>query len=232
MVTASDRLAFALDVDSLELAREWVDQLKHDVGVFKVGLELFVRFGPAAVKVVTDQGAKCFLDLKLHDIPETVGRSVKSACDLGVNYLTIHASGGRGMLERAAKDAGSELQLLAVTVLTSMSEEALVELGFHDGLASTARRFAALAVDSGVHGMVCSAQEVAMLRKAHPSGYFVTPGIRPAGAAINDQVRVATAKSAIESGSNLLVVGRPIRDAHDPVLMARTIVSEIASASG
>lgn len=227
-----DQLAFALDVDSLELASEWVQRLKHDVGVFKVGLELFVRFGPAAVKVVTDSGAKCFLDLKLHDIPETVGKSVRSARDLGVHFLTVHAGGGRAMLERAAVEAGSSLQLLAVTVLTSLSEEAVKELGFTESLSVIADRFARIAASSGVTGMVCSAQEVSSLRRAHPTACLVTPGIRPAGSSLGDQVRVATAKSAIEAGSSLLVVGRPIRDAADPVAMARTIVSEINAARG
>jgi orotidine-5'-phosphate decarboxylase len=233
MELGRQQLAFALDVDTLELAREWVDRLKNEVGVFKVGLELFVRFGPAAVKVVTDQHAQCFLDLKLHDIPETVGRSVRSACDLGVNYLTLHASGGRAMLERAASEtasASTKMQLLAVTVLTSLDDQALEQIGFAAPSTASVARLARLATDCGVTGLVCSAHEVASLRKAHPNACLVTPGIRPIGAATGDQLRVATAKSAIESGSTLLVVGRPIRDASDPVAAARAIVAEIQAA--
>lgn len=227
---AKDRLAFALDVDDLEQARAWVVRLREHVGVFKVGLELFVKFGPAAVAVVREQGARCFLDLKLHDIPETVGRAVRSAAETGADLLTVHASGGRAMLERAAIEGRGRVDILAVTALTSLDHHALSDLGIHGQTDDVVRRWTAIATASGVRGVVCSAHEARVVRTMFPDLFIVTPGIRPAGTDAGDQARIASAAAAIAAGSDLLVVGRPIRDARDPEAMAASIVAEIEAA--
>lgn len=225
-----DRLAFALDVDNLDDARAWVDRLRDHVGVFKVGLELFVRFGPAAVDVVRSKDARCFLDLKLHDIPETVARAVRAAADTGAEFLTLHASGGRSMLERAAIEGRGRVHLLAVTALTSLDDHALNDLGFGGNTEDAVRRWASMAVASNVRGVVCSAHEAKGLRAMLPNLFIVTPGIRLTGGAAGDQARIATARDAVLAGADLLVVGRPIRDASDPVAAAQSIVKEIESA--
>lgn len=227
---AKDRLAFALDVDDLDQARGWVARLAPHVGVFKIGLELFVRFGPRAVDVVREAGGRCFLDLKLHDIPETVGRAVRSAAETGAEFLTVHASGGRSMLERAAIDADGRVKLLAVTALTSLDDRALADLGFHGNAEDAVRRWTAIAVASAVRGVVCSAREAQGIRATFPDVFIVTPGIRPAGSDAGDQARIASAFDAVRAGADLLVVGRPIRDAKDPEAAASALVKEIESA--
>jgi len=237
MQSARDRLAFPLDYPNLAEARRGAERVVGSAGVLKVGLELFVREGPAAVRLGEELGAAIFLDLKLHDIPETVERAVASAVGLGVRYLTLHAAGGPRMLEGAARRVereGSKLTLLAITVLTSLDDADLQATGCMDGTAAQALRLGKLAVDSGVRGLVCSAAEVGQLRAAvGPDVVLVTPGIRPADtAAGDDQKRVGTPGGAIRSGSSLLVVGRPIRDAADPALAARKILDEIVAASG
>jgi len=236
MSAARDRLAFPLDYPSLAEARRGAERVVASVGVLKVGLELFVREGPSAVRLGEELGAAVFLDLKLHDIPETVERAVASAAGLGVRYLTLHAAGGPRMLEVAARRVESEnssLTLLAVTVLTSLDDGDLRAIGCHDGTAAQALRLAKLAVSSGVRGLVCSAAEVRHLREAlGPDIVLVTPGIRPADSpGGDDQKRVGTPASAIRDGSSVLVVGRPIRDAPDPALAARRILDEISAAS-
>ena len=232
---ARGRLAFALDYPTLDAARAGAEQVSESVGVLKVGLELFVRAGPSAVAIGRDLGCDVFLDLKLHDIPETVDRAVGSAIDLGVRYLTLHAGGGRRMLEQAAKRVqteGVDLTLLAVTVLTSLDDEDLASVGVRSSSAEQALRLGKLAVDAGVGGLVCSTREVGAIRDAlGPETTLVTPGIRPAfAAAANDQKRTGSPASAIAAGASLLVVGRPIRDAEDPPIAARTVALEIASA--
>lgn len=202
------------------------------VGVVKVGLELFVSAGPSVVKAVAAGGQRVFLDLKLHDIPETVARAVERAAALGVSFLTLHAGGGRAMMEAAARAArGSELRLLAVTALTSLDQEALVEVGVERPLEDHVVRLARLAAASGIDGLVASAREVARLRAELPNAFVVTPGIRPAGkVAQDDQARVATPGAAIRDGSSLLVVGRPLRDAQDRAAAARSLHDEVAEA--
>lgn len=199
--------------------------------MLKVGLELFVREGPRATLLGSELGCDVFLDLKLHDIPETVERAVASAAELGVRYLTVHASGGAAMLERAARRAaGSGLTLLAVTVLTSLDASDLRATGVGAAPEEHALRLARLAVDAGIPGLVCSSAEVGALRAAlGPRVILVTPGIRMANMG-DDQKRIGTPRSAIRAGSSLLVVGRPIRDAADPSEAARGIVREIAEA--
>ena len=233
-MSARDRLVFPLDYATLDEARRGAALVADAVGVLKVGLELFVREGASAARIGGDYGASVFLDLKLHDIPETVERAVASATSFGVRYLTLHASGGPKMLERAARRAEKEdpnLVLLAVTVLTSLDGADLEAVGVPDDPASQALRLARLALASGVRGFVCSASEVATLRRELGADVtLVTPGIRPAGGDAGDQKRVATPESAIRAGSSLLVVGRPIRDDPDPGAAARRIVDEIARA--
>jgi orotidine-5'-phosphate decarboxylase len=234
MTAPRDRLAFPLDYATLDEARRGAALVAESVGVLKVGLELFVREGAPAARIGEEFGSSVFLDLKLHDIPETVERAVASASSFGVRYLTLHAGGGPKMLERAARRAEKEdpnLVLLAVTVLTSLDAADLEAVGVHDDPASQAARLARLAFASGIRGFVCSASEVATLRRELGTDVtLVTPGIRPAGGDAGDQKRVATPEAAIRAGSSLLVVGRPIRDDRDPTAAARRIVDEIARA--
>jgi orotidine-5'-phosphate decarboxylase len=235
MSASRHRLAFPLDYPTLDEARHGAGLVAASVGVLKVGLELFVKEGPLAVRLGVDLNAAIFLDLTLHDIPETVERAVASATDLGVRYLTVHAAGGPKMLERAVARADRErtgLEILAVTVLTSLDEADLRAIGCPDGPGPQALRLAKLAVSVGVPGLVCSSAEVGALRRElGPEVTLVTPGIRPAGEGKqDDQKRVGTPASAIRDGSSLLVVGRPIRDAQDPALAAKRILDEIADA--
>ena len=230
---ARERLVLALDVPSLSDAAPLL-ALGEEVGVFKVGLELFVASGPAAVEAVHRVGAACFLDLKLHDIPATVGHAVRAACALGARYLSVHASAGPSALQAAAEAArGSETTLLAVTALTSLDGDELSAIGMSSDPAAVVRRLAELAHQHGIGGFVCSPREVALVREvAGPDAIVVTPGVRPTGAAVGDQRRVATPTEAIVGGADLLVIGRPIRDAVDPAAAARAIVEEIAAATG
>ena len=232
--TAASRFAYALDYPSLEAAQEGAELVQGIVGVLKVGLELFVHAGPGAVEMARATGAAVFLDLKLHDIEKTVERAVATASGLGVKYLTVHASGGPGMLEAAAIRAekeGAGLQLLAVTVLTSLASFELQAVGINATPAEQVLRLARLAQSAGISGLVCSTGEVAQLRQElGPEPILVTPGIRPAFAAAGDQKRVGTPAEAIRAGASLLVVGRPIRDAERPREAAQAIATEIAAA--
>ncbi|MEB2312898.1 MAG: orotidine-5'-phosphate decarboxylase [Sorangiineae bacterium] len=234
LATARRRLAFALDYPSLAEARTGASRVREHAGVLKVGLELFVREGAPAVALGEQLGCEVFLDLKLHDIPETVERAVASACGLGARYLTLHAAGGPRMLEAAAGRAereGTGLVLLAVTVLTSLDAADLAATGVSGSPAEQALRLARLARGAGIPGLVCSAAEVGALREAlGPEPVLVTPGIRPSGASAGDQKRTGSPGGAIRAGSSLLVVGRPIRDAAEPAVAAQALVSEIAEA--
>lgn len=237
MSEGSRRLAFALDVPTLTEAEVWLDRLGDAVGVYKVGLELFIAAGPAAVRAVKRRGSACFLDLKLHDIPTTVARAVTTAAELEVDFLTLHATSGGAALSAAHRAReGSDLRLLAVTALTSLDAAALGRLGWENTVAEYVRRSAEIALDSGVRGFVSSASECPQLKALGGEGTFVvTPGIRPASedgsASHHDQKRVSTPAMAIGKGSDLLVVGRPIRDARDPLATARSIASSIEAAS-
>ncbi|MGK4004832.1 orotidine-5'-phosphate decarboxylase [Sorangium sp. So ce1036] len=232
---ARRRLVFPLDYASLDEARAAAARVAPSIGVLKVGLELFVREGPAAIEIGRELGLDVFLDLKLHDIPQTVGRAVASAAALGVRYLTVHAGGGAEMLKRAAQEAARSqgLILLAVTVLTSLDDGDLAAQGVQGSASEHVLRLARLARSAGIHGFVASPHEVPALRQALGQGeLLVTPGIRPGadegGARGDDQKRIATPSAAISAGADLLVVGRPIRDAADPLAAARAIVQEIA----
>lgn len=229
-----EKLAFALDYPTLADARRGAELVAPSAGVLKVGLELFVAEGPACARAASDLGRQLFLDLKLHDIPETVERAVASACALGASFLTVHASGGPKMLERAAARVareGAPLTLLAVTVLTSMDDADLRAIGNADPPSAQVTRLAKLAYSAGVHGFVCSVAEAQSLRnELGASAVIVTPGIRPAGAAAGDQKRVATPADALKAGASVLVVGRPIRDAADPRAAAAAVAAEIREA--
>jgi orotidine-5'-phosphate decarboxylase len=227
------RIALALDVSKESEARALVDELAPHVGVIKIGLELYTAVGPSVISLGKQYGLDVFLDLKLHDIPETVERAVAAACDHGVRYLTVHASGGPRMLRRAverAANASSTTTILAVTVLTSIDDEEMRAIGVPHTASEHVATLASMAEKQGVRGFVCSPLEVRSLRAAMPGATIVVPGVRPAGASTDDQKRTATPASTIADGADLVVVGRPIRDAKDRVAAARAIADEIRSA--
>jgi orotidine-5'-phosphate decarboxylase len=227
------RIVFPLDYASLAEAREGAAIVGPAVGVLKVGLELFTREGPASLGLGRALGLDMFADLKLHDIPETVERAIGAVAACGARYVTVHAGGGSAMLaravERAAKESGGTLMVIAVTCLTSLDEADLAAFGVAGDIQEHVLRLARLAWSAGVRGFVCSPREAALLRGAlGAEATLVTPGVRPLGSAIGDQKRVATPTQAIAAGSDLIVVGRPIRDAKDPLGAARAIASEVA----
>jgi len=231
---ARERIALALDLPSLEAARPLLGRLSSEVGCVKVGLELFTAEGPRAVEAVHESGAACFLDLKLHDIPATVSRACAAAARLGVRYLTLHASAGPAALA-AAREAvdGSATRLLAVTALTSLDGAALEAIGMEGDAQAVVRRLAALAAAQGIDGFVCSPAECAVVRGVAGEGaLLVVPGVRPQGKERGDQARVATPAEAIRAGADLLVIGRPIRDAADPCSAVHAIAREIADVTG
>ena len=226
-------LIVALDVGTRQEAVDAVGRIGDAVGFYKIGLELFAAEGPDVVKAVKDLGKRVFLDLKFHDIPRTVERAVRSAGRLGVDLMTIHSVGGRAMI-RAAADAAAEFgevgpRILAVTVLTSLDESDLADVGIVGRTpADQVRAMARFATENGAHGLVCSPKEVGDLSRTLPAGtLFVTPGVRPAGAAVGDQKRVATPAEAVADGATHLVVGRPIMAADDPAAAARVICAEM-----
>lgn len=213
-----DPVAVALDTNNWSQFSQWCGQFGPRVGVLKVGLEAFVRWGERAVEAALAAGGRVFLDLKLHDIPNTVAGAVRAAGDLGVSYLTVHAAGGPEMLAAAVNAAPKALRILAVTVLTHLDEDTLWALDLPGDSGSRARRWAGMARQAGCHGAVCSPLEVATLRRDHPAPFLlVTPGIRqtPVGPG-DDQRRTATAAQALESGADLVVIGRPLTRAADP----------------
>ncbi|HET9280523.1 MAG TPA: orotidine-5'-phosphate decarboxylase [Candidatus Angelobacter sp.] len=226
-----ERLIVALDVSSASAAHSLVQRIGDAAGIYKVGLQLFTAEGPSFVRDLVRSGKRVFLDLKLHDIPNTVSHAVKSAVDLGVHMLTVHASGGAAMLRAATEAAGGKLNVLAVTVLTSLSDEDLEETGIAGRVTDQALRMAALAQNAGCQGIVSSPREALLIRKSLGEGFaIVTPGIRPAGAESNDQQRIATPAQAIVNGASHIVVGRPITHAADPAKAARAIISEMEQA--
>ncbi len=222
-------LILALDVPTREAAAPLLRQLRGSVRWVKIGLQLFTAYGPDYVRAVAGDGYDVFLDLKLHDIPNTVARAVDSLNALPVGMLTVHACGGREMLEAAQKQARPGLLLLGVTVLTSMDAQGLAQTGVSGAPQAQVSRLANLAVASGLKGLVCSPLEVALLRSELPAGTrLVTPGIRPSGeAGSDDQKRVMTPAAAARAGSPHIVVGRPILQASDPAAAARAIAQEL-----
>jgi orotidine-5'-phosphate decarboxylase len=223
-------LIVALDVDTIEEGLALVDELGDSVTWYKIGKQLFTRFGPAAVASIKARGKKVFLDLKYHDIPNTVAQAVKSAAAIGADMTNVHASGGPAMLQAAAKAAGgSNTLLIAVTVLTSMNQEELAAIGITASPMEQVVRLAKLTQAAGVPGIVCSAQEIVPIRAAcGPDFQLVVPGIRPAGADHGDQKRVMTPAEAAQAGANYIVVGRPITAAADPRAAALAILRELA----
>jgi orotidine-5'-phosphate decarboxylase len=224
----SDRLIVALDFPDARAAFALVDRLEGAVRWFKVGLELYIAEGNYLIAELQRRGFSVFLDLKLHDIPHTVGSAVRAASRLGVNLLTVHASGGPEMLAAAVEAADPGLSLLAVTVLTSMDGEQLEATGVHGTTAAQVERLATMAYAYGVRGFVCSPAEVAHLRaQLGHEPLLVIPGIRPEGAALGDQRRVASPAAAMAAGASYLVVGRPITRAVNPLAAARTIQAQM-----
>jgi orotidine-5'-phosphate decarboxylase len=232
-LAAKDRLAVALDFPSEHEAMKLVDRLGNTCQWFKVGMELYYAAGNSIVQQLRDRGFNVFLDLKLHDIPNTVAGAVRSVAQAGASLLTIHASGGAAMMSAAAEAASApgSPRLLAVTVLTSIDANELTGIGIAASPAEQVLRLARLAQASGIDGMVCSAEEVATLRKeTGPNTLLVIPGIRPAGSAVEDQRRIATPAHAIAHGASMLVVGRPITRAANPAEAANAILEEIEHA--
>ncbi len=239
-MTGRDRLIYALDVPSSGEALAWVDRLSGEVGAFKVGLELFVAAGPGLVREIAARGERVFLDLKFHDIPATVAGACEVAGQLGAWLVNLHALAGEAALARGAEAARAGAaraglappQVIAVTVLTSHGPADLEALGLAGPLEDSVLRFAALARRAGLDGVVASAREAPAIRALWPEALIVTPGVRPAGAAAGDQVRVVTPEQARRAGADRVVVGRPIRDAADPVAAARAIGAALDGAGG
>lgn len=213
-----EQLILALDVPDAGEALAWVKRFGNRIGCYKVGLQLFTREGPDLVRELRREGVKVFLDLKYHDIPNTVAKAVESALELDVQFLTLHTSGGPKMCRAAAEAAsGTSLCLLGVTVLTAMDDEDLEAVGLRDRAPEQVMRLARLAADAGAPGLVCSPLEVESLRRRlPPATVLVTPGVRPAGSAAGDQIRIATPEAALASGASHVVIGRPILQAKDP----------------
>jgi orotidine-5'-phosphate decarboxylase len=227
-----NRIIVALDTDSPEAALAAVSVLSGEVGLFKVGMELFPRGGPGLIDRIRSKGAEVFLDLKFHDIPNTVAGAVKSAVAMGVKFATVHASGGRAMLAAAAEAAaGSGTTVLAVTVLTSLDDADLASVGFALPAAEAVERLTGMAVAAGIGGIVCSAKEAAAVRARVGKGVvLVTPGVRLPEDSAGDQKRVVTPFEAFRAGADYIVVGRPITKAADPVAAARKFAAEAGRA--
>jgi len=236
MKKSQDYLIFPLDVATIEDARHYVSLLRDHVGMFKVGLELFIKTGPDIIREIQKQVADVpiFLDLKLHDIPETVYRAMKGMASLGITYATVHCGESQQMLEAAVRGAAGKVHLLGVTVLTSVSGSDIRSAGYVQELADDVTQLvlkkARMAKSAGLAGVICSGHEAAQIKKACGASFLaVTPGIRPAWEirASDDQARVMTPARAIQNGSDFLVIGRPIRDAEDPRLAAQQVLKEI-----
>jgi orotidine-5'-phosphate decarboxylase len=224
----ADRICSALDFGSWAAAAPFAARLAPHVGMLKVGLELFTAEGPPVVRAAAALGRPVFLDLKLHDIPATVEGAARSAAATGAALLTVHASGGAEMVRAAVRGAGPGVRILAVTVLTSLDAAALERIGLAGPPEASVVRLARLAVEAGAGGLVCSPQEVAAVRAAvGPGPLLVVPGVRPVGSARGDQARVATPGEAVRAGADVIVVGRPLRDAPDPVAAAAAIAAEL-----
>lgn len=213
----------AIDTPDLTKAQALAEQVRHHVGGLKLGLEFFCAHGHHGVHEMMKFGLPVFLDLKLHDIPNTVAKAVHALHVLEPAILTVHAAGGRAMLEDAKAAAGVNTKVVAVTVLTSLDNDDLSDIGVGGKAEDQVARLADLARSAGLDGIVCSGEEVALAKRAWPDGFFVVPGVRPAGGAMGDQKRAVTPREALDCGASILVVGRPISLAESPVLAAREI---------
>lgn len=235
-IAPKDRIIFPLDVPALKDAITLVDLLKDHIGVFKIGLELFVACGPVVVNAVKERapGNGIFLDMKYHDIPETVKGAMRSASSLGVEFITVHCDEGRGLLKAVVEGNTAGTKVLGVTVLTSLSQEDLVEIGIdprYKAPVDLVLHRARLARLAGCAGVVCSGLEAEAVKKEFGRDFIVvTPGIRSSGDPVGDQKRVVTPYEAVRNGADYIVVGRPIRKAKDPVAAAQSIAQEIGKA--
>jgi len=239
MNTSRNKLIIALDVETPTEARRLVESLRGLAGMFKVGSQLFTSAGPELVREIVNSGERVFLDLKFHDIPNTVAAAAVEATRLGVSMFNVHASGGSAMMRRTAeavRECGVRERIappiiMGVTVLTSSDETTLGEVGLTERTDQLVMRLAQLAANSGLDGVVASAREVSLVRKAVSRSPFVivTPGVRPTGSSTDDQSRVMTPREAIDAGADYIVVGRPILRAPDPVLAAQQVIAEMQS---
>ena len=229
MTKAAEKIIVALDVPTKTEALELVEKLRDQISFFKIGLQLYTGEGPEIVRSVSSKGSKVFLDLKLHDIPNTVARAVESAGRLGVQMLTIHLSGGGEMIRAAIAARANNTLLLGVTVLTSSTEETLREIGVQDKVDDQVLRLAKLGVDAGIDGVVASPHEIKLIRREFGDKIkIVVPGIRPSGAEANDQKRTMTPRDALEAGADYLVVGRPITAHRNPNESVAQILEEMS----
>jgi len=237
MADPKDKIIFALDVDHFADAQRWVNLLKNHIGLFKVGKQLFTHAGPKVVDMIRQKGQKVFLDLKYHDIPNTVARAGEEATKLNVAMFNLHALGGIEMMKKTveasramAKSLGvPKPTILAVTILTSMDENALKEVGIQNSVLEEVGRLASLASKAGVDGVVASPQEIGTIRERCGEKFLiVTPGIRAPSDKKDDQKRTLTPKEAISAGANYLVIGRPIKEAKDPIEAVQKILEDIS----
>jgi orotidine-5'-phosphate decarboxylase len=217
----------AIDTPDLARAREIARAVRGVAGGLKLGLEFFAANGPAGVAELGEFNLPIFLDLKLHDIPNTVAKAVQALRSLEPAILTVHAAGGLAMLEDAKAAASPRTKVVAVTVLTSLDAKDLDAAGIKGSPADQVKRLAALAQSAGLDGIVCSGAEVRAVRKAWPDGFFVVPGVRPKGSGVADQKRVVTPRAAIDDGASILVIGRPITEATDPSAAVRSIAATL-----
>lgn len=219
----TNRLYVALDTPDLAKARTMATRVRHHVGGIKLGLEFFLANGQAGVRSMTELGLPIFLDLKLHDIPNTVAKAIMALHGIEPAILTVHAAGGRAMLEDAKAAAPTGTKVIAVTTLTSLDASDLVSIGVQNSPHDQVLRLTDLARESGIDGVVCSGAEVAAAHALWPKGFFVVPGVRPLDGVAGDQKRVVTPRAALDAGASILVVGRPITQAADPDAAAREI---------
>ena len=229
--TSNCELILALDIDDRSKAIELVKRSGVSLNWVKIGLQMFTKYGSEYVREISDLGKKVFLDLKLHDIPNTVAKAIASVSELPIDMLTIHTCGGREMMEwavRSQQDHKPDLQLLGVTVLTSMDDEALAGIGVNRSAAEQVFALTALASDAGLSGLVCSPHEAAKVKSIHGNQFkLVTPGIRPAGAGAGDQKRIMTPRLAADQGADFIVVGRPIYQAEDPDSVVKSVLEDL-----
>jgi len=239
-ISMRERLIVALDVEDLETAKQWVTLLAGEVGMFKVGKQLFTHSGPAAVRLIRESGGEVFLDLKFHDIPNTVAKAAAQATRLGVKMFNVHASGSLTMMRQTSKEVGRVCRqenlrrpiMLAVTVLTSLDKSDLEKVGVEGEVADQVTRLALLTKEAGMDGVVAAPHEVAGIRAACGKRFvIVAAGIRPSGGKRNDQKRVMTPQQAIAAGVDYIVVGRPILEARDPLRTVREMVLDMEQGS-